>query len=68
MKSRKDKGPAKDAWQLNATSASKLDPFAVKDIIETSRETWFWELNGSNASMSFPDFNGCSDVGECPCS
>lgn len=30
----------KKAWQLNVTRAFKLDPFAVKDISETIRETY----------------------------
>ena len=30
----------KKAWQLNVTRAFKLDPFAIKDITETIRETY----------------------------
>lgn len=63
---RKDRGPTKDTWQLNTASVSEQDPFAVKDIIETIRETWVWGFNVRNASIAFLDFNGCSDFGECP--
>lgn len=40
MKSRKDRGPVKDTWQLNTTSGSEQGPFAWKDITEATRETW----------------------------